>query len=181
VVDEAGGVDRVERVGFPAFLGDQEGDAVRAELADRLGADGGCMVTASHNPIDYNGLKLVREGSRPLSADTGLVEIRALAEAGDFPESTRTGSLAQLDHASRYIEHLMGYLDLETLRPMRIVTNAGNGEWGRKMHDDLLDAVPVLRARFAAQRVVPDYTAAFVHGHGLDVIVEDGEERVVRD
>jgi phosphomannomutase len=97
---------------------------------DRLGADGGCMVTASHNPIDYNGLKLVREGSRPLSADTGLVEIRALAEAGDFPEAARTGSLTQLDHASRYIEHLMGYLELETLRPMRIVTNAGNGAAG---------------------------------------------------
>ena len=88
------------------------------------------MVTASHNPIDYNGLKLVREGSRPLSADTGLVEIRALAEAGDFPEAARTGSLTQLDHASRYIEHLMGYLELETLRPMRIVTNAGNGAAG---------------------------------------------------
>lgn len=47
--------------------------------------------------------------------------------------------------------------------------------------DDLLDALPVLRARFAAQRVVPDYTAAFVHEHGLDVVVEDGEERVIRD
>ncbi|WP_435099380.1 DUF2064 domain-containing protein [Halorubrum sp. N11] len=47
--------------------------------------------------------------------------------------------------------------------------------------DDLLDAVPLLRARFAAERVVPDYTAAFVHEHGLDVIVEDGDPRVIRD
>lgn len=47
--------------------------------------------------------------------------------------------------------------------------------------DDLLDAVPLLRARFAAQRVVPDYTAAFVHEHGLDVVVEDGDARIVRD
>ncbi|CDK38924.1 uncharacterized protein BN903_218 [Halorubrum sp. AJ67] len=47
--------------------------------------------------------------------------------------------------------------------------------------EDLLDVVPMLRARFAAERVVPDYTAAFVHQHGLDVVVEDGEQRLVRD
>ena len=95
-----------------------------------LGADGGCMITASHNPINYNGLKLVREGSRPLSADTGLVDIRALAEADDFPPIGKRGETTQLDHSAAYIEHLLGYVDLDTLKPMRIVTNAGNGAAG---------------------------------------------------
>ncbi|HSG87635.1 MAG TPA: phosphomannomutase CpsG [Pseudomonadales bacterium] len=95
-----------------------------------LGADGGCMVTASHNPINYNGMKLVREGSRPLSADTGLVEIRALAEANDFAPVATRGTLSTLDHSAAYIAHLLTYLDVTALKPVRVVTNAGNGAAG---------------------------------------------------
>lgn len=95
-----------------------------------LGADGGCMVTASHNPIDYNGMKLVREGSRPISADTGLKDIQALAEADDFPEPTDRGELRTLDHSAEYIEHLLGYIDLARARPVKVVVNAGNGAAG---------------------------------------------------
>ena len=64
-------------------------------------ADGGIMVTASHNPMDYNGMKLVREGSRPISGDSGLHEIRRLAEAGDFLPAERTGTIEAMDKIGR--------------------------------------------------------------------------------
>lgn len=89
--------------------------------------DGGIMVTASHNPMDYNGMKLVREGSRPISGDTGLGAIRKLAEAGEFPAASRSGSVRQLDLKEQYIEHLLGYLAAPALRPFKVVVNAGNG------------------------------------------------------
>ena len=100
--------------------------------------DGGIVVTASHNPRDYNGMKFVRESSRPISGDTGLFDIRALAESGRFPAPSRRGELRPLDTSSAYIEHLLGYIDGVSLRPLRIVVNAGNGGAGRVV--DLLEA-----------------------------------------
>jgi phosphomannomutase len=90
-------------------------------------AGGGIMVTASHNPIDWNGLKLVREGSRPISGDTGLGAIRALAERGDFTVSPRTGTVTPYEHRPAYLRHLLKYVDHDVLRPLKIVVNAGNG------------------------------------------------------
>ena len=89
--------------------------------------DGGIMVTASHNPMDYNGMKLVREGSRPISGDTGLGAIRKLAETEEFPAASRAGSVRQLDLKEQYVGHLLGYLDAPTLKPFKVVVNAGNG------------------------------------------------------
>ncbi len=89
--------------------------------------DGGIMVTASHNPMDYNGLKLVREQSRPISADTGLKQIRTLAEQGNFPEPASKGQLHQLDVREQYIAHLLDYIDVGRMRPFKVVLNSGNG------------------------------------------------------
>lgn len=91
--------------------------------------DGGVCVTASHNPIDYNGMKLVREGSRPISGDTGLLDIKKVAEGADFA-SSRKGSVKSYDSRPRYIEHLLTYVDQKNLKPLRIVVNAGNGGAG---------------------------------------------------
>ncbi len=91
------------------------------------GADGGIMVTASHNPADYNGMKLVREDSRPISGDTGLDTIRRLAEANDFPKVKRQGETRRYEHRPAYLEHLLGYVDKSALRPLKVVVNAGNG------------------------------------------------------
>ncbi|MFA5700117.1 MAG: phosphomannomutase [Desulfuromonas sp.] len=88
--------------------------------------DGGIMVTASHNPRDYNGLKLVREEARPISADTGLVEIKKLAEAAEFDDPHRFGTVTPLDVRADYIKHLLSYLD-SPLPEFKIVVNAGNG------------------------------------------------------
>ncbi len=92
--------------------------------------DGGIMVTASHNPPNYNGMKLVREGARPISADTGLADIRALAERGEFEKARRPGRVEARDVKPAYIEHLLGYVDREALAPLKIVVNAGNGGAG---------------------------------------------------
>ncbi len=92
-----------------------------------LGLDGGIMVTASHNPIDYNGMKMVREQSRPISNDTGLQDIRRLAEANQFDDPETLGALTQLDHSQAYVDHVLSYLDTEDIRPTKLVVNAGNG------------------------------------------------------
>jgi phosphomannomutase len=99
---------------------------------DYLNMGGGIMVTASHNPIDYNGMKLVREGSRPISADTGLMEIQKIAEGDDFPavSNTHRGSYRRVSCSDAYIEHLLSYIDVDKLRPLKIVVNAGNGTAG---------------------------------------------------
>lgn len=106
-----------------------------------LKADGGIVVTASHNPQDYNGMKLVREQSRPISGDTGLNDIRALAEAGEFPISKRQGTLSHQDTRPAYIQHLLTYIDLRVLKPLKLVINAGNGGAGM-VADALAEHLP---------------------------------------
>ncbi len=117
------------------------------------GYDGGIMVTASHNPMDYNGLKFVREEARPISGDTGLEEIRALAEKNDFPEAEK-GSAEPIDWKKDYIEALLGYVDREKLKPLKIVVNAGNGGAGEIV--DLLE--PHLPFEFIKINHEPDGT-----------------------
>ncbi|TXR53358.1 phosphomannomutase CpsG [Reinekea thalattae] len=96
-----------------------------------LQADGGCMVTASHNPINYNGMKMVRDEAKPISADTGLSDIRKMAEEESYDAKAATpGTLTQLDNRAHYVEHLMSYIDIANLKPMKIVVNAGNGAAG---------------------------------------------------
>lgn len=103
-----------------------------------LGVDGGIEVTASHNPMDYNGMKLVREGARPISGDTGLKEIRHIAEQNAFGEVQHRGSLTRQSILDAYVDHLLSYLDLNNLKPMKLVVNAGNGAAGH-----VLDAIKV--------------------------------------
>ncbi len=95
-----------------------------------LGLDGGVMVTASHNPPNYNGMKFVREKARPISEDTGLADIRALAEKNTFAPARGIGKVETIDIMADYIEHLLGYIDKATLAPLKLVVNAGNGGAG---------------------------------------------------
>lgn len=98
--------------------------------AFHLDVQGGIEVTASHNPMDYNGMKLVRENSRPISADTGLKEIQALAEAGAFNEVAVKGTTQKYNILPEFIDHLLTYIDPAKLRPLKLVANAGNGAAG---------------------------------------------------
>jgi phosphomannomutase len=92
--------------------------------------DGGVMVTASHNPPNYNGMKMVRAGARPISGDTGLEDIRRLAEEERFATPAARGKVTEVDVKEAYIEHLLSYVDVSTLSPLKILVNAGNGGAG---------------------------------------------------
>ena len=128
-----------------------------ATFASKL--DGGVMVTASHNPPDYNGMKFVREEARPISADTGLKEMRALIEGGRLPgKAAREGSECPLDIRRDYLAHLLAYVDVGRLRPLKVVVNAGNGGAGL-----IVDALePHLPFEFIKLNNEPDGT--FPHG-----------------
>ena len=104
-----------------------------------LNADGGIMVTASHNPKEYNGMKLVRKDARPISGDTGLKEIGEMAVASNFVHAQvagkTLGELEKVDIVPAYIEHLLSYVDKSALKPMKIVANPGNGGAGPIMKE----------------------------------------------
>ena len=117
-----------------------------------LEADGGIMVTASHNPADYNGLKLVREESKPISADTGLLDIKSLAEGDRRIKSDTAGKRTDIDVAKRYVDRLLSFIDISKLKPLKIVSNAGNGGAGLAL--DLLE--PHLPFEFVKVHHEPD-------------------------
>lgn len=98
--------------------------------------DGGIMVTASHNPKGHNGMKLVRQESRPISQDTGLLDIKSLVEKSDYSEPCTTlGSINLNTDKSAYIKHLLSYIDVNSLTPLKIVANPGNGGAGIILQD----------------------------------------------
>lgn len=122
------------------------------------GVGGGIMVTASHNPMDYNGMKLVRQDARPISGDTGLRDIEALVEAGGFPSPGRPATQCADADKSAYIDHLLSYVDRAALRPLRIVVNPGNGGAGLVI-DQLAPHLP-----FEFIRIHHEPDGRFPHG-----------------
>ena len=95
-----------------------------------LGVDGGVEITASHNPINYNGMKLVRSDARPISSDTGLFDIQKIAERNVFSTIKKRGTISQTSILEAYIDHLMTYIDFKILKPLKLVINSGNGAAG---------------------------------------------------
>jgi phosphomannomutase len=106
-----------------------------------LEADGGIMVTASHNPADYNGLKIVREAARPVSADSGLADVRRFAESDDRATAAKKGARTSVDIFDAYIDHIASYVDAGDLKPLKLVVNPGNGGAGIAM-DGLKKKLP---------------------------------------
>jgi phosphomannomutase/phosphomannomutase/phosphoglucomutase len=124
-----------------------------ATFAEKL--DGGIMVTASHNPPDYNGLKLVRELSKPIGSDSGLKDIAAMISKGALPPLSKpAGRVTQLDTSQKYVEHLLSYVDRSKLRKLKVVVDAGNG--GAGLAVDKL--APHLPFEFVKVRHNPDGT-----------------------
>ena len=142
-----------------------------------LNADGGIEVTASHNPMDYNGLKLVREGSRPISSETGLADIQRLAEENNFPAVTQRGIYKQQSVLGDYVERLLSYINLANIKPLKLVINSGNGAAGH-----VIDAI---EAQFKANKVPveivkvhnnPDGT--FPHGIPNPILHENRQDTI---
>ncbi|HZR35823.1 MAG TPA: phosphomannomutase [Nevskia sp.] len=116
------------------------------------GIDGGIMVTASHNPMDYNGMKLVRGGAVPISGDSGLRELEADTAASTATPPHGLPRMSPLDLRPAYVKHLLGYVDAAALEPLKIVVNAGNGSAGL-----VIDALePHLPFRFIKLQHQPD-------------------------
>lgn len=120
--------------------------------------DGGIVVTASHNPKDYNGMKFVGPDARPVTGESGLLEIKALAEANRFGPPSPPGARSTMDTTAAYIQHLLGYIDVEELRRLKLVVNAGNGGAGKIV--DLIE--PHLPFEFVRVHHEPD--GHFPHG-----------------
>ena len=99
----------------------------------KFGYPAGVMVTASHNPARYNGLKMCKADAVALSADTGVKQIRDLAVLGEFTEPARTGQVIQRDVTDAYVEHALSFIDLSKIRPYKIAIDAGNGMAGMIM------------------------------------------------
>ncbi len=124
--------------------------------ASHFGADGGIEVTASHNPINYNGMKMVGPGSRPLDPDTELSAIRALAETASFHEPAAKGTHTPVSFAARaaYADKVISFISPTVLRPLKIVVNCGNGA--------AAPAYEAVKARLKAEGAPLDFVDVFL-------------------
>ncbi len=95
-----------------------------------LGLAGGAMVTASHNPGDYNGIKFCQVGAQPVGIESGLLEIRNKAEQADYADVPR-GSVEERDVTEDWINHVLSFIEVEKLKPFRLAVDAGNGMMGK--------------------------------------------------
>jgi phosphomannomutase len=93
----------------------------------KYGLDGGLGITASHNPAEYNGIKVVREEARPVSLETGLAKIRDRAEKGGFEKTANPGTVTKKEIIDDYIEKLFEIVNVEKIKPMKVVVNPNFG------------------------------------------------------
>ncbi|NJL05402.1 MAG: phosphomannomutase/phosphoglucomutase [Chloroflexaceae bacterium] len=121
----------------------------------------GMMVTASHNPKEYNGFKMVRRMPYLLSGDDGIQDLRHLVEAGDFPPPLRTGTMQTVDFQQEFIEKVLSLIDVSALKPLKVIADTGNGTVG-----PILQAVfQHLPVELIGMYLDPDGT---LPNHGLD-------------
>lgn len=121
---------------------------------------GGAMITASHNPGEYNGIKLCREQAKPIGEETGLFEIRDAVIANKFTPAQTQGKVTEKDITEPWIEHALSFIDAETLKPLKIVVDAGNGMAG-KIFPELEPYVPfeVIEMYFELDGTFPNHIA----------------------
>jgi len=120
----------------------QCGTEVVYHAAARAGMGGGIMVTASHNPVDYNGMKMVRAGAVPISGDSGLRDIETLVADNERAPAGQPGRHDTLDVMPGYVDHILSLVNIKALKPLKLVVNAGNGAAGPVL-DALAEHLPL--------------------------------------
>jgi phosphomannomutase len=124
-----------------------------------LQLEGGIMVTASHNPKEYTGMKIVRRGALPVGGDSGLLDIRARAMTpGDTAEGQTPGQVREEDIWQRWVDRVLSFIDLEAVKPLRVVIDAANGMAGA-MLPPVLERLPieVVRCFFEPDGTFPNH------------------------
>jgi phosphomannomutase len=124
---------------------------------DELGLDGGIMVTASHNPKEYTGMKIVRRGALPVGGESGLLDVRDRALAG-FGEVARRGRIEAADIWTGFVERVLSFVDVSAIKPLRVVIDAANGMAGA-MLPPILERLPVdaVRCFFEPDGTFPNH------------------------
>jgi phosphomannomutase len=130
-----------------------------------FGADGGICVTASHNPMDYNGMKMVRAGSAPLDVASGLARIKELAEENAFEKRATLGKVDNIAEEARaaYVERICQFVDISALKPLKIVVNAGHGTAGPTF-DAIAERLAELGAPLIFERLFHEPDGSFPQG-----------------
>jgi phosphomannomutase len=145
----------------------------------RDGHDGGAQITASHNPKQYNGIKLVRREAFPLSGEAGLAEIRDMIVAGTLPPpAAKPGSLSQMEVVDEYVKHVMSFIDPSIVKPYNVVLDAGSGMAGL-VAPRLFDLLPCRTTRlcFDIDGTFPNHEAnPLIEENRVDIT-----ERVIRE
>lgn len=130
-----------------------------------FGTDGGICVTASHNPMDYNGMKMVSAGSAPLDASSGLARIKELAESHAFEKRTTVGKIHDIAEEARaaYVERICQFVDISALKPLKILVNAGHGTAGPTF-DAIAERLAELGAPLVFERLFHEPDDTFPQG-----------------
>jgi phosphomannomutase len=112
-----------------------------------LGLEGGVMVTASHNPKEYTGMKIVRRGALPVGGDSGLLDIRTRALDSARQKTGPQGTITQVDIWPQFVERVLSFVDVEAIKPLRVVIDAANGMAG-VMLPPVLERLPIEAVRY---------------------------------
>ncbi len=128
-----------------------------------LGMDGGIEITASHNPIDYNGMKMVTKGARPLNPQTEMPKVRHIAEARSFTLAQTRGSVVDVDIRADYAAKICSFVSPNALKPLKILVNAGNGTAG-KAFDEIARQLDISGAPLTFIRMDHDADPTFPNG-----------------
>jgi phosphomannomutase len=139
---------------------------------DHLNVDAGIEVTASHNPIDYNGMKMVGQGSRPLDPETELDKVRQAAEAQDFAYNGKKGQVSQADIREEFAAKVCSFIDPAKLAPLKILVNAGNGAAGPAF-DAIARQLEALGAPLEFIRMDHEPDASFPNGIPNPLLLEN--------